>query len=204
MSQLTGRVDAGLCEKFEAGLEVCATDIDAYLKANLFAPLGMNSSGYVWETNWEKQAARPHDSDGKPQTKARPSAASAARYASSGGLNTTATDYGRFLVEVVAPKRSDAFRLNQASHAEMLRPQVKLDPETRIDDATSWALGWAIRERPEGNLIVHSGGQTGFKSLAVASVEKQSGFIVLTNGEDGWKVFHDAAFIALTSRWLAT
>ena len=42
---MTGHVNPKDCAKFEAGLKVCATDIAAYLKANVLDPFGMTSSG---------------------------------------------------------------------------------------------------------------------------------------------------------------
>ena len=203
LTELTGKVDTKDCAKFEAGLDVCATDIDAYLKARLLIPFGMTSSGYVWNDTFEKHAAQPHDSDGKPFAKTKPTASSAARYASAGGLHTTPTDFAKFLIEVIAPGASDAIRLNQANLREMLRPQVKLDAQPKIDGASSWGLGWAIRERENGNWIVHSGGQAGFRSLTVASVDRKSGFIILTNGDNGWKVFKNETFVATVNKLLA-
>jgi hypothetical protein len=62
------------------------------------------------------------------------------RYASTGALLTTPTDYAKFVIEVIAPKPSDAF---------------------------------------------HGGDNDGFHCCAVASVEGKSGFVVMTNGENG-------------------
>jgi CubicO group peptidase (beta-lactamase class C family) len=195
ISHLTGRMDPNTCAAYEAGLEVCGTDFDSYMKQNLLDPFGMASSGYVWTDAFEDRAARPHDASGRPLRKSRPTAADAARYGAAGGLHTTAADYARFLVEVLAPRDADAFRLERNTLAEMLRPQVKLPAEVKIDGATSWALGWAVREHEAGDVVVHSGGQSGFKALAVASPAKGTGFIALTNGDSGWKVFHDARFV---------
>ena len=202
VTQLTGQVNLKECATYEAGLKVCATDIDPYMKRTLFAPLGMSSSGYVWNDIFEKHAARPHDLQGKPLAKRKPAATDAARYASAGGLHTTSGDYARFLVEIVDPKEGDAFRLNQRSLREMLRPQVKLDEQEKIDGASSWALGWAIQQRETGNLIVHSGGQEGFRSLAMASVERKSGFIILTNGDNGGKILYDQRVGEILIHWL--
>jgi CubicO group peptidase (beta-lactamase class C family) len=182
VTQLTGHVNPKDCARYEADLEVCATDIDAYLKAKLLVPFGMASSGYVWNDTFEKHAARPHNAEGKPLTKAKPKATDAARYAAAGGLHTTPTDYAKFLIEVIYPKKSDAFRLNAASLREMVRPQVK------VDDSHSWALGWEIYHGPKGDQILHGGNQTGFHAFAVASIERRSGMIIMTNGDNGWKL----------------
>ncbi len=203
VTHLTGRVSQKACAKYEADLEVCATDIDAYMKANLLVPFGMASSGYVWTDSLGKHAAVPHDSWGKLSAKKKPTATDAARYASAGGLHTTPTDYAKFLIEIVEPKGSDAFRLNKKSLQEMVRPQVKLDEQQKIDGARSWALGWAIQERETGNVIVHSGGQDGFRSLAMASVERKSGFIILTNGDNGGKVINNQTLGGVMNRLFA-
>lgn len=182
VTQLTGHTSATDSARYEADLEVFATDIADYLKANLLEPFGMTSSGYVWNDTLEKRAARPHDSEGKPLDKKKPTATDAARYAAAGGLHTTPTDYAKFLIEVIAPKTSDAFRLNQASLKEMVRPQVK------VDDSHSWALGWQVIHTKNGDLIQHGGNQKGFHALAAASVERKSGFIIMTNGDNGWRL----------------
>jgi hypothetical protein len=106
------------------------------------------------------------------------------------------------LIEILDPKASDAFRLNQKSLKEMVQPQVKLDPGEKIDGADSWALGWAIQPRKAGNVIVHSGGQAGFRSLAMGSVERKSGFIILTNGDNGGKVLSDPTLGDILNRLL--
>lgn len=203
VTQLTGQVNPAACATYEADFEVCATDIDPWLKRNLLLPFAMTSSGYVWNDTFEKHAAHPHDEQGKPLAKAKPAATDAARYASAGGLHTTPTDYAKFLLEIVAPKEGDAFRLTRRSRDEMLRPQVKLDQQQKIDGASAWALGWAIQERETGNVIVHSGGQRGFISLAMASVERKSGFIILTNGGNGWKITNDPEITRILNPLLA-
>jgi len=194
VTKLKGHVDATRCARYEMGFEVCGTDIDDYLKKQVLRPLGMGTSGYLWDDTLARYAARPHDEMGRPLKKKKPSPPDVARYASSGGLHTTTSEFARFLLEIMNPKPADDFRLSAATRREMVRPQVKLDPNVKIDGATSWALGWAVQERPTGNVIVHSGGQQGFKSLTMASLERKSGFILLTNAENGWKIFMDDSF----------
>jgi CubicO group peptidase (beta-lactamase class C family) len=199
VTHLCGRVNLEDCTQYEAGFKVCATDIDPWLKRNLLTPFGMTSSGYVWNGTLARHAASPHDEAGRPLIKAKPSATDAARYASAGGLHTTAQEYAKFLMEIIDPKECDAFRLNTTSLKEMLRPQVKLPVNEKIDEADSWALGWAVQERPTGNVIVHSGGQRGFRSLAMVSVERKSGFIILTNGDNGGRIFRNSEFVDLVN-----
>jgi CubicO group peptidase (beta-lactamase class C family) len=209
VTHLTGRVDPSSCETFEAGLRVCASDIDGYMKANLFVPFGMSSTSYVWMDAYEQQAARPHDSKGTPLEKRRGTATTAARYAAAGQLQTTATDYARFLTEVVDPKASDAFRLNMTDVHEMLRPQVKVSAGDRSKHITSisWALGWEVdhwdlEDRQSGDVINHAGANSGFQAYTAASVKKKSAFVIMTNSENGSKVIENLVVSGPLQRFL--
>jgi CubicO group peptidase (beta-lactamase class C family) len=182
VTHLTGKVNPNDCGRFEAGLEVCATDIDAYMRANVLLPLGMASSGYLWNDTMEKQMARGHGEKGEPRNMHRnPTGPAMARYAAAGGLCTTPTDYARFLIEVIDPKPRGALRLKRNSVKEMLRPQVK------INDSLSQALGWHIRHTEKGDLICHGGGNPGFICFVAGSVSRKSGLVVMTNADNGYR-----------------
>jgi CubicO group peptidase (beta-lactamase class C family) len=196
MTHLTGRRDPTVCAKYEADLEVCATDIARYLTANVLTPFGMTSSGYDWNDSLEARSARAHDGAGKPLERGQPTATGAARYAAAGGLHTTATDYARFLLEILDPRPRDAFRLTKASLEEMLRTHVK------VDASTSWALGWQVRHTPQGDIIQHQGGQGGFQAFTAASVARRSGYVMLTNSANGSEVFYDEEFSVAMDRLL--
>ena len=182
VTRLAGRVDPSDCAPFELGVRICATDIDAYMKANVLSPLGMSSSGYLWDATIEPHLARRHDPSGKPLELFRPTRPAVARYASAGGLLTTAADYAKFVIAVLEPRDGDPFRLNPASIAEMITPQVK------VDETVSWALGWAVAHPPGGDGIFHAGGITGAHCLAMASVPRKTGIVVMTNGQNGYKL----------------
>jgi len=179
VTQLLGRVDPNKCSAFEDGLRVCATDIGDWLKANVLNPFGMSSSGYLWNADYETRAAQGHDSDGRIRNpRRRASAVDAARYAAAGGLHTTATEYARFMIEVLDPKLPDAYRLSRQMRDEMVRPHVK------VDSTSSWALGWQVFHGKLGDLISHGGDNPGFKAFVAASVEHKAGWVILMNGDN--------------------
>lgn len=179
VTRLLGSVNPDKCSTFDDGVRVCATDIGEYLKANVLNPLGMSSSGYLWNSDYETLAAQGHDSTGhKRSPRRRASAVDAARYAAAGGLHTTATEYARFLIEVLDPRRSDAYRLSRQMRDEMIRPQIK------VDSASSWALGWQIFHGKSGDVISHGGDNPGFKAFVVASVPRKAGWVILMNGDN--------------------
>lgn len=200
VTQLTGRTNPKECSTYEAGLKVCATDIGGYLIRNVLTPHGMSSSGYVWTKTIGKNEALGHDIDGKLLSKNHQTATDVARYAAAGSLLTSAKDYAHFIMGLFVPKENDPFRLNDTSLKEMVRPQVRLRDDQKIDGASSWALGWAVQERPEGNVILHSGGQSGFRSLAMISLGKKTGFVILTNSDNGGYVLYNQDVMNVLNR----
>jgi CubicO group peptidase (beta-lactamase class C family) len=176
VTQLVGHVDPNDCKTFYDGVRVCATDFDAYMKSNLLVPFAMTSSGYLYKEGM----ARPYDNTGRLIGDRKATAIEAARFGSAGGLHTTPTDYAKFLIELIDPKPSDAYRLKPDSLREMVRPQVKLT------DSVSWGLGWAIAHTSAGDILCHSGDNPGYKAMAATSVQQKAGFIIITNGDRGF------------------
>jgi len=82
----------------------------------------------------------------------------------------------------VVSKPPDAYRLNDASRKEMLRPQVTV-PNSPVP--ASWALGWQIWHLDKGEIVAHGGDDTGFHSEAAFSIPRKSGSVILTNGDNG-------------------
>jgi CubicO group peptidase (beta-lactamase class C family) len=191
VTHLTGHTDPNACAIYEAGVRVCASNIADYMKARILLPFGMSSSEYVWNPSLARRSAVPHDASGKAMSGHRWSAIDAARYASSGGLLSTPADYARFLIEVIKPRPSDAFRLNRDSLAEMTRPVIRVPGEHRASAWTlgsSWGLGWQLLDTARGRLIAHGGDSPGFHNFAAASIAHKSAFVVMTNGERGTQV----------------
>jgi len=49
VTRLEGHTDSTVCATFEADLRVCATDMDAYMKAHLLVPFGMTNGENGWK-----------------------------------------------------------------------------------------------------------------------------------------------------------
>jgi hypothetical protein len=62
----------------------------------------------------------------------------------------------------------------------MLRPQVRRNAES------SWALGWEIHHSPTGDFFTHGGDNPGFQCLVAGSVQRKTGLVIMTNGENGY------------------
>jgi CubicO group peptidase (beta-lactamase class C family) len=184
VTDLIGHVNPNDCAKFEADLEVCGTDFDSFMTTRVLQPFAMSSSAYLTTERLLPRTARPHDDKGNTFERSSTSPG-VARYGAAGGLNATPTDYAKFLIEVLDPKASDRFRLKKERVEEMLRPQVK------VDDMTSWALGWTITHTPQGDVISHGGSNPGFNSFGLVSPKDKSGYVIMTNGDNGAKLIFE-------------
>lgn len=187
VTRLTGHTDETRCGGFELGYRVCATDFGEYMEANVLRPFGMSSSGYVWRPAIVDQLARPHDKDGKPMEQRPSTAVDVARYGSAGSLMTTATDYAKFLIEVMQPKPPDEYRLEEPTRRQMLTPQIEVPAPVKAE----WALGWQIWHLEQGDLVLHGGDDEGWHSESAFSPERKTGFVILTNGDNGYRLIFD-------------
>jgi len=170
---------------------VTGESLEPYMRANVFVPFGMASSGFIWNEIFEKRMARPHDAEGRATDNNRATEESVARYGAAGELRTTPTDYAKFLIEVIDPKPADAFRLSKASLDKMLRPQVKV--ESTKEYSISWALGWRIARTSSDILISHGGYNRGFQCMVEGSVQQKAGYVIMTNGENGGELLKKLA-----------
>jgi CubicO group peptidase (beta-lactamase class C family) len=164
---------------------------------NVLRPFGMRHSGYVWSAALRRNLARRHDEQGAPMPLAPSTAIDVARYGSAGSLMTTAPDFARFLIEVMKPRPADAWRLRASSVREMLAPVIDVPSPVRI----SWALGWQVWHLEGGDVIAHGGDDTGWHAQSAFSPERRSGFVILTNGEQGADLIGKALLAPLFS-WL--
>lgn len=156
-----------------------------FMNEDVLAPLGMTSSRIlsIEGTDYEKQVASGHDQNGKPipdnASTPEKRAEDMARYGAAAALRTTPGDYAKFLLEYLDPKPADTFRINAASRAEMLRPQIKKSENT-------WeGLAWHL-EQFDGTpvLFTHAGQADGWYCFCGASTERRSGLKVMLNGDN--------------------
>ena len=191
LTELSGHTDPSQCDNYEAGIRVCATDFGEYMESRLVVPIAMRSSGYVWKKQFAKHRARPHDVNGMPLPYRTGRRVDLARYGAAGGLLTTPGDYAKFLIEIVDPKLQDEFRLNTSSLNQMTTPQIEV---AKVGNAIiSWGLGWRIAHTRLGVYLGHGGENPGFQCISEACAADRSGFVIMTNSDNGAKLLEKLA-----------
>ncbi len=118
-----------------------------------------------------------------------------ANAAPAGGLAISANDMARWLmIQLDAGKLpgQDGRLFSEAAHEQMWRPMT-LQPVTPRPDAlkltqpmfNTYALGWDVRDYRGAKIVWHGGAVFGFLAAVVLIPEKQVGFSILINSEDG-------------------
>ena len=162
--------------------EVTRTSFVDFMRVNVLEPFGMTSSRIGSEEEaYKRRTARGHDKEGKPKVETPQSpekkAEDLATYGAAAALSTTAGDYAKFLIEIVDPKPADAFRLNERSLRDYLRPQFK------NDEITSSGLGWLVAQVDALTFFTHAGSASGWYCEAFAGAGRKAGLVIMTNGD---------------------
>jgi CubicO group peptidase (beta-lactamase class C family) len=105
----------------------------------VFRPLGMGDSSYVWEDGFQQLFVQGHAPDGTSRASRRFKAPVVAAT-----LYTTAADYGRFLGALL--NDDDALRALMSS-------PVQVDSKLKL----TWGLGWGIEKEGDDTVIWHWG-----------------------------------------------
>jgi CubicO group peptidase (beta-lactamase class C family) len=115
--------------------------------------------------------------------------------APAGGLTVSANDMSRWLrIQLEHGKLidSDARLFSEAAHEQMWKPMVlqPVNPRPESLKATqpifdTYALGWDVRDYRGAKIVWHGGAVFGFLTAVVLIPEKQIGFSIEINSEDG-------------------
>jgi CubicO group peptidase (beta-lactamase class C family) len=159
-----------------------------YAKRNLFDPLGLASTSFVWTEKLDPQIASGHDAAGNCIKRSKYTHANAAYT-----LYTTPDEYAKFIVNIMKPNKADEFSLSAEMTNEMLAHQVRMDVRDVIDRPgrslgliAYRGLGWVIDSTITDDIVYHSGSnQTGFTCYSQFSMRKGSGIVIMTNGKNG-------------------
>ncbi len=140
-------------------------------------PLAMSSSSLVWRDDFEAVMAHGHSLFGRPSGIRRWDDASSAS-----GLFTTAGDYARFVVAVVAGEG-----LKQETAREMLGWVVDMND----GDSLGWSLGFGLQRHQERVALWQWGDEEIFRNYVIASIDGRDGVVYLTNSFNGLSVCSD-------------
>lgn len=143
----------------------------------VFGPLGMTRSSFVWREAFADDFATDHDRFGMPAGRDRRDEASAPA-----SLQTTAADYARFLVALMKsrglpPARRDEMLSPQIEirHRRMFGPEADVETDEYRERGLAWGLGWGLVGSPHGQAHFHTGNDRGSANYTVSFPGSSSG-----------------------------
>jgi len=155
-----------------------------FMKKQVFEPLNMTNSSYVWNDRFEKQVAFGHNQLGQEETPWKRNMGNAAS-----SLLTTAGDYAKFVTAIL---NEDG--LKPETLKEMFNPQIRLDPNCiecidnqpgALSESLAWGLGWGLHLSGDETLFWHWADNLRFTSFCIASRQSKSGVIFFTSSCNG-------------------
>jgi len=154
-------------------------DLDELARREVFGPLGMTRSAYVWERRFEADAAVGHDDEGEADDLERlrePNAAAS--------LLTTAEDYARFLGAVLEGRG-----LGPRARRAMETPRTPAGKGPFSGDAShlriAWSLGWGLLRGGEAPSLWHWGDNGDFKAFVAGDPDEGTGVVYFANSTHG-------------------
>lgn len=157
--------------------QVTGQAFEDYTKTHLLDPLGMARSSYIWLDKYEDLMADAHNEDGMARSGMTwaPLRAWAVAAAS---LNTTPTEYARFLCALLQDTPEETRLLSSRTTNEMLTAQFS------VTDEISWGMGWGIQHHEDGTESFWHHGHGAFTTFAIGVKAQQTGLVMMANGWD--------------------
>ncbi|MEP6713217.1 MAG: serine hydrolase domain-containing protein [Ferruginibacter sp.] len=161
---------------------------------NIFKPAGMTRSSFLWQKSFEANYAVGHDKNEDTLSKIKRTEANAA-----GSMETTITDYTRFVASVMQGKG-----LSSKSKQQMLSPQISIFTKQQFpslnNDTTSknkniqlsYGLGWGLFKSVYGWAFFKEGhSDDGWQHYTVSFPDKKYAIVIMTNSLNGESIFKE-------------
>jgi len=150
--------------------KISGLSLNDFMKKEVFEPLEMTSSSYVWQDSYEENTSYPHDMMGEVGRKGKPRGGGHA----AASLHTTATDFARYMMAIM-----NHTGLQHSTIDSILTPQIVVDPEETQD--VLWGLGVGLEKTPHGIAYWHWGDNMTFRCFFVAFPQQKIGVVYFTN-----------------------
>lgn len=166
--------------------KLAGASLEQLMRREIFTPLGMPASSYIWQPAFEDDHALGHRADGSVYPRDKDNDARAPST-----LETTSEEVARFVAAVL---RGDG--LADASWQEMFEPQVRIRSRTQFgpgaDETTgayddlelSYGLGWGLLRSPHGWGAFKEGHGDGFQHYLIIFPALGTGVLLMSNSDN--------------------
>lgn len=149
--------------------------VNDFMEREVFAPLGLTHSAYVWRDDFDGLTAFPHTTMMGVAEKRKPGGN---RGHAAATLHTTARDYATFLCALLNNTGLSADTVNA-----ILTPQVIADPEET--DLVRWGLGFGLELGKRVPSFWHWGDNGNFKAFFLVDPNENAGVVYFANSQHG-------------------
>ncbi len=175
--------------------KLTGSSLDDLARKEVFEPLGMARSSYVWRKDYESLAASGHTWLSEPRDLRRSENPNAAA-----SLYTTASDYARFVAALLSRQP-----LAEGTLARMGEPVSQVSDGDSPESAKHlwWGLGWGIKEGRRGKALWHWGDNEIFRCFVLFYPETGDGLVYFSNSENGLSIAKDVESLFDDDPWAA-
>jgi CubicO group peptidase (beta-lactamase class C family) len=161
--------------------------------SNVFKPVGMAQTSYIWQPRFENNYALGYDENGKPLEKNKRKMPGGA-----GTMETTMADYAKFIQYVMQKKGID-----KALYKRMLTPVIMVNSarmfptiggDTTAENQAielSSGLGWGLLKSPYGKGFFKGGHDDGWEHYNINFIDKGISVLFMSNSSNAESIFKE-------------
>ena len=206
---------------------VTGKPFDRHMHEQVFEPLGMKQSSYVWRPEFESRMAAGYDGQENRLDVQAAIGRRALTIAQQGGTSLTDWRYEDSARAVplfnpqwpvlplyMIPNAATSLLTTVDDYAKFLSRVVAssqgrgldlkeatlramITPAVRLNSALSWGLGWGIQQDEHGQVLWHWGANNSFRNFLIADQPNHQAVVVFTNSENGPRIY-ERVIVAVT------
>ena len=158
--------------------QISGLSLQDFAQKEVFDPLGMAHTSYVWNDIYAANGASGHDRHGTAQAQRK-------NTEPNGGasLLSTAADYAKFICVIL-----NAEGLKKETVDEMVSPQVQVTKSRESDELFEnvfWGWGWGVQPGKTGYGFWHWGDNGELRAYTVTYRDRGEGLVYFANSTNG-------------------
>ncbi len=169
--------------------------LQEFVEKEIFEPLGMGRSSYVWNDLYAESGATGHDRHGFANQRRR-------NTDPNGGasLLTTAKDYATFMCSIMNSQVLKPETIDQMLTSHVKATKRKREDREKLDEHISWGFGWGIQPGKKENGFWHWGDNGDLRAYTVFYRKRREGLVFFANSENLFTVVEDIISLVLDER----
>ena len=163
-----------------------------FAKKEIFEPLGMERTSYIWNDLYAENGASGHDRHGFAIERTKTTSPNGGA-----SLLTTARDYAAFICSIMNNKVLKEETVDQMLYPHVQATMRKGEDREKLDEHISWGFGWGVQPGITENGFWHWGDNGELRAYTVFYRQRKEGLIFFANSENLFSVVLDLVSLVL-------